>query len=272
MSIDLDVYFRRIGYSGDRKPTLDTLRALHRLHPQAIAFENLSPLLGHPVPLDADALHAKMVAGGRGGYCFEQNLLFASVLQELDFKLRVLTGWPRWGVAPETPRPRTHLLLLIDIDGQEWIADVGFGGNTLTGPLLLRSRDEQVTPHEPARIGRHDGAMMVQVKIGEEWRDLVAFDLGQQSFAELEMGNWYTSTHPKSRFKNELFAARAEPDRRYGLLGNVLTVHRLKGASERRRLASVSELRDALTDLIRIKLPADPSLDAVLARAAEASS
>src|SRR5581483_8518947 len=84
MSVDLDAYFARVGYDGPRKATLDTLRALHRLHPQAIAFENLSPLLGDPVPLDAAALHDKMVRNGRGGYCFEHNLLFASVLRRSD--------------------------------------------------------------------------------------------------------------------------------------------------------------------------------------------
>ena len=67
MTIDLDAYFKRIGYSGDRKPTLATLRELHRLQPAAIAFENLTPLMGDPVPLDAPSLHAKMAAGGRGG-------------------------------------------------------------------------------------------------------------------------------------------------------------------------------------------------------------
>jgi hypothetical protein len=70
--IDRDAYFERIGYDGARKPTLDTLRALHRLQPQVVAFENLDPLLGRPVRLDAPSLEQKLVHGGRGGYCFEQ--------------------------------------------------------------------------------------------------------------------------------------------------------------------------------------------------------
>ena len=71
--IDLDAYFRRIGYDGPRDASLETLRELHRLHPQAIPFENLDPLLGRPVNLDPASLQAKLVEGGRGGYCFEQN-------------------------------------------------------------------------------------------------------------------------------------------------------------------------------------------------------
>ena len=267
MSIDLDAYCKRVGYSGDRKPNLATLRELHRRQPQAIAFENLSPMMGQGVPIDAPSLHAKMVTGGRGGYCYEQNLLFASVLDALRFKFRYLTGWPRWQVAPGRPLPRTHLLLLVDIDGEDWLADVGFGGNTLTAPLLLRSRETQTTPHEPARIVDHDGHLMVQVQIGDEWQNLVEFGLEQQNFAELEMGNWFTSAYPRSRFKSGLFLARADEGRRHALSDNVLSMHRLGGETERRTLGSAVEIRDALTDIFRIRLPSDPALDKMLEHA-----
>jgi N-hydroxyarylamine O-acetyltransferase len=267
--IDLDAYFKRIGYSGDRKPTLALLRELHRLQPATIAFENLSPLMGLPVPIDAPSLHRKMVADGRGGYCYEQNLLLGSVLDTLGFTFRHVTGWPRWQVAPGRLLPRTHLLLLVTIDGKDWLADVGFGGNTLTAPLRLDERGEQPTPHEPARLIERDNRLVIQPKIKDEWHDLVAFGLEQQNFAELEMGNWFTSTHPRSRFRNELFMARSDTGVRYGLLDNVLTTHRLNGATERRTLANAAEMRDAITDVFRVRLPNDPQLNATLARCAE---
>ena len=40
-AIDLDAYLHRIGYTGARTPTLETLREMHLRHPQAIPFENL---------------------------------------------------------------------------------------------------------------------------------------------------------------------------------------------------------------------------------------
>ena len=267
--IDLDAYFKRIGYSGDRKPTLATLLELHRLQPAAIAFENLSPLMGQPVPIDAASLHKKMTADGRGGYCYEQNLLLASVLEALGFRFRHLTGWPRWQVAPGRLLPRTHLLLLVTIDDEDWLVDVGFGGNTLTAPLRLKERGEQPTPHEPARLIERDNALVIQPRIKNEWHDLVAFGLEHQNFAELEMGNWFTSTHPRSRFRNELFLARSDVGVRYGLLDNVFTTHKLNGASERRTLANAAEIRDAIVDIFHVRLPNDPQLNATLARCAE---
>jgi len=96
--IDLDAYFRRVGYDGPRDASLKTLRDLHYLHPQAIAFENLDPLLGRPVKLDPASLQEKLVEGGRGGYCFEHNTLFAGVLRTLGFTVQEATARVRWSV------------------------------------------------------------------------------------------------------------------------------------------------------------------------------
>ncbi|CAB4243795.1 protein of unknown function [Methylacidimicrobium sp. AP8] len=61
----LDRYFARIGYGVPASATLDTLSRLHALHPQAIPFENLDPLLGRPVRLDLDSIERKLVLAGR---------------------------------------------------------------------------------------------------------------------------------------------------------------------------------------------------------------
>ncbi len=66
-AFDLSAYFARISYDGPRTATLQTLRAIQLLHPQAIAFENLNPLLGLPVRLDVEliAAEADPLAPGR---------------------------------------------------------------------------------------------------------------------------------------------------------------------------------------------------------------
>ncbi len=85
--IDLNAYFQRIGYSGERTPTLKTLQSIHQHHAEAIAFENLNPFLKQPVPLDLKSLQQKLLHEGRGGYCFEQNLLLGSVLRAFGFQV-----------------------------------------------------------------------------------------------------------------------------------------------------------------------------------------
>lgn len=260
---DLDAYCRRIGYDGERAATLDVLRALHAHHTAAIPFENLNPLLGRPVRLDAESLHRKLVREGRGGYCFEQNHLFRDVLTTLGFTVVGLAGRVVWEGRVQA---RTHMLLRIDLDGQIYLTDVGFGAQVPTGPLLLEPDAEQSTPHESYRL-RRDGAEFVsEAKIRGTWRPLYRFDLQEQLPQDYEVGNWYTSCHPDSLFVHHLMAARTAPGRRYALRNNELAVHHLNGETERRTLTRAEDLRETLEADIRITLPDGPGVDELLQR------
>jgi N-hydroxyarylamine O-acetyltransferase len=262
---DLDAYFRRIGYAGDRTPTLETLAALHALHPTAIPFENLDTLRGAPIRLDVDSLQRKLVLERRGGYCFEQNLLFSHVLTSLGFRVIGLSARVLWERADDTPRPRTHMALLVPLKGEYYLCDVGFGGLTMTGPLLLTTEAEQRTPHETLRIAREGTEHMPQVSIRGQWRSLYSFDLQQQLQTDIEVLNFYVSQHPDSPFKSRLMAARRDGSRTLKLLDAELTIQPLEGAREQRRLRSVRELRGVLGELFRIDVPVDAALDAALA-------
>jgi N-hydroxyarylamine O-acetyltransferase len=128
--VDLVAYLARIDYAERLDPTVATLRNLHFAHATQIPFENLDILLGHPISLDLAALASKLVTARRGGYCFEQNTLFAAVLESLGFVVTRLAARVRFGST--AIRPRSHMLLSVAIDGVEWLADVGFGGEGLT--------------------------------------------------------------------------------------------------------------------------------------------
>ena len=132
MTLDINAYLQRIGFQGDRAPTLNTLKALQQLHLQTITFENLNPLLGRAVPLDSPALMDKLIHQRRGGYCFENNLLFLEVLTTLGFQARGITGRVYWNQPEDAWPPRSHMLLLVTIDGEDYLSDVGFGGMTPT--------------------------------------------------------------------------------------------------------------------------------------------
>lgn len=264
-AIDLDAYFRRIGYEGERTPTLETLHAIHVRHAVAIAFENLNPLLKQPVRLDLESLEQKMVRDGRGGYCYEQNLLFSHVLKALGFRVAGLKAAVLWNAPEDDIPPRTHMLLRVDLAEGPYIADVGFGGLTLTGPLRLQPDIEQATPHEPFRLLRAGEDFLMQAKLRGEWKPLYHFDLQEQVPRDYEIINWYYSSNPDSLFVSGLMVARAAADRRYALLNNELAVHRLNG-TERRSLRNAAEMRETLARDFRLTLPDAPELDAVLQR------
>ena len=267
-AIDLDAYFERIGYTGPRTPTLDALRGIHLRHAQAIPFENLNPFLGWPVHLDPQSLQQKLVHDGRGGYCFEQNLLLSHALQGVGFDVTGLAARVAWDAPENAVRPRSHMLLLINLDGAPYIADVGFGGLTLTGPLRLQADIEQATPHEPFRLIGTGDEFLLQAQFGGTWRTLYRFGLQEQLLPDYEVTNWYLSNHPESRFVTRLIAARPDADRRYALLNNELAVHHLNGRTERRVLASTAELQETLRTVFRVRLPDSPDLQTALTRLA----
>lgn len=265
-AFDLDAYLNRIGYAGERTPSLDTLAAIHLRHTENIAFENLDPYLKRPVRLDIASIQQKLVHSGRGGYCFEQNLLLSYALQALGFEITNLAARVLWGAPAGRVGPRSHMLLLIKLYGEPYVADVGFGGQTLTSPLRLEAGIEQTTPHGTFRLLSAGETFVMQAEIRGDWMPLYRFDLQEQFPSDYEVTNWYLSNHPDSRFVKGLLAARSTPDCRYALENNRFTVYYLSGETERHILTTPAELRTVLEQNFKLTLTDLPDLDAALAR------
>ena len=265
--LDLDAYFERIGYRGDARPTLETLARLHALHAEAIPFENLSVFLREEVPLDLASLQRKLVADGRGGWCFEHNLLFAHVLRGLGFALRMLAARVIWTAAPNEVRPRSHMLLQLQLPDGDHIADVGFGGLGLTAPLRLPGEVGQRTQDPPFRLTQPSpGNYLLEAQVGGDWEDLYVFDLHEQTLPDYEVSNWYLANHPKSYFVSGIMAARVEAGARHALRSLRHAIHRPGMPSESRVIESVEDLRRTLSGPFRIRLPETPELDRRFAR------
>jgi len=264
MPLRLQDYLAKIGFDAEPTPTRSTLDTLARLHPGAIAFENLDPMLGTVVQLDLEALQAKLVDEGRGGYCFEHNLLLAEVLRTIGFSVTMLSARVLWG-APDRVGPRSHMLLRVDLDGEPLIVDAGFGGVTLTGVLRLRGDVEQPTPHEPFRLrAEPEGCHRLEVQLDGHWKPLYRFDQQSQQRIDYEVASWFLCTHPDSSFRRTLMAARAFDDGRHALRDNVWTVYEAGRQSRRTVLDRPDDLADVLTTTFGISVPTSPKLDSLL--------
>ncbi len=254
--LDLDAYFARIGYDGPTEPTLPVLHALTAAHAQAIPFENLDVLLGQRIRLDPAALHDKLVLKRRGGYCFEQNGLLLHVLSALGFRVAPLSARVRLDRPRDFVPARTHLFLRVELDGESWLTDVGVGALSLTCAIRLVTDTEQGTPHETRRIVREDGRYFHQAQLGSEWADVYEFTLEQMPLIDREVGNWFTSTHPDSHFKNRLVVARAAPNGvRVTLLNDVLSVRQRDGKAAKHQLQTPDQLLDALREHFDLHFP-----------------
>ncbi len=264
--VNLNAYFERIGFAGSIAPTLATLEMLHALHPAAIPFENLSSLMGEPVALDQPSIERKLLANRRGGYCFEHNLLFRRILEDLDYGTRPLLARAVWNDPEGRHNPPSHLLLLVEINGQNYIADVGWGGLTLTTPLRLRADVEQTTPHESFRLTGGDPDWTLEVRIGEDWRQVYVFNLDEATEAEIAQINQRLATDPASPFTQELRVALSPGGQRLKLHNARFTIQPVDGEKQQRNISGIESLRSVLTEEFGITLPNDERLEPALAR------
>jgi N-hydroxyarylamine O-acetyltransferase len=253
---DLDAYFRRIRYTGPRLPSLATLRALHLHHVLAIPFENLDVLLGRTIALDLPALERKLVHDRRGGYCYEQNTFFGAVLRALGFEVTQLIARVRWQVPPERGTPRSHMILRIDVNGEAWIVDVGFGSIGLTAPIRFTPDIEQPTPHEPRRLIRRGDYFVHQVRLDQDWHDVFQFTPDPVPAIDYEVANWFTNKHPQSHFQSNLIVARVVPEGRVVLFNREFTSRRTAGGVEKREVSSPEEVLAILATHFDLQFPA----------------
>jgi N-hydroxyarylamine O-acetyltransferase len=265
-TFDLSAYLERIGWDGTVTPSLETLMAIAERHPSAIPFENLNAYLRRPVALDLASLQTKLVRGGRGGWCYEHNLLLGNALSAIGFHPTGLGARVIWNMPAGVVNARSHMVLLLELSGRRFIVDAGFGGLTLTAPLRLEAHVEQDTPHGRFRLQPIEGDFAVEAEVAGQWRPLYRFDLQPQRIADYEVSSWYLCNHPASHFLTGVMAARTAAATRHTLRGCELSAHYNGRPSEHRVLTSGRELRDVLETTFGIDVPRGPDVDAALDR------
>jgi N-hydroxyarylamine O-acetyltransferase len=266
----LAAYCQRIGLAAPPAADAAGLELLQATHRRMIAFENLDVRLGRPLALDSEGVFAKLVTGGRGGYCFEHNRLFADRLADLGLATRPLLARVRLGQPAEACPPRAHMLLLADLSGDAWIADVGFGGSYVPA-LPLSDGAEAATAdgarHRLRRIGEpgtlagewlleRAGPMATPgghaVPDGG-WQAQYSFDLTEVAEADIAQANHWTATAPASRFTELHIVTRVLPDGFASLVDRSLTVSR-RGLSEAREIENRQAYGKVLRDMFGLAL------------------
>ena len=219
----LELYFKRIQYSQSPSVNLQTLQDLHLLHLQHIPYENLSVFCHQPVSLDQQTLTEKMLLRQRGGYCFEQNGLFLMVLAELGFKChpnmaRVHRNRPQ-------PGGRTHHVNFVELEGQSWLCDVGFGGSGFRYPLRLQCDVEVEQLGEIYRFHESDvHGFYLQKKIEQVWYPLYTFKIEPAMPIDMEMANFYTSNSADYVFRKSIIGTKMTSRGRVTLLDHTFKV------------------------------------------------
>lgn len=242
----LEAYLERVQYQGPTSADWATLAALQRCHLAAIPYENIDVLEGRSVDLSIPALLAKLVLAGRGGYCFEQNRLFGAALLEIGFEVRPVLVRVLWHHPPGAPRPsKSHLTLVVRINDEDWLVDVGFGGSVPDQPLRLVLNHVQDTRHDKYRFMQGAEGLQLQIERDRIWEAAFEMTDGLVADADLEVANWHTSTHPQSWFRSTLAVSLCTDEARYNLYNRQFSIRRPSQPVEYQELDD-AQLRDVL--------------------------
>jgi N-hydroxyarylamine O-acetyltransferase len=258
--LDPHAYLERIHFSGELdlgalQPTASLLGALHQAHLLAVPFENLSIHYGQPITLKDETLYEKIVRRRRGGFCYELNGLFAWLLRRLGFTVTLLSArvaQPDGGFSPEFD----HLTLQAqDMEGVDWVADVGFG-DSFRFPLRLQSDLEQDGGDGYTYLlgtDAADASWLVRRRGEEDWEAQYRFSLRPHLMADFVERCQFQQTSPESHFTQRRICSLALPDGRVTLsdLRLITTVH---GARDERELGSEDEYRYVLAERFGMSL------------------
>ncbi|WP_031478149.1 arylamine N-acetyltransferase family protein [Streptomyces bicolor] len=262
---DVDAYFRRIGWEGERRADVATLRGVHLAHMRGIPFENLDALRRTAPSLEPADLMAKLVHSRRGGYCYEHNTLFACALEALGFQVTRLAARVVVGADRIESRPRTHMALLVEAPGdpQPYLADVGFGAiGALLEPVPLTAGVEFRDAERRHRLAHapHDGPLELWLlqahdRVKDDWTDQYAFTLEPFEKPDFEVINWHIGTNPRSPFTQRVYVQSVTAERHLLLNGRLLTQTRADGAVVEREMTDEARVRRLLDEEFGIDVP-----------------
>ena len=221
-NFQLDAYFHRIGFSGRVEPTLETVSALMRCQLFSVPFENLDVQAGKIVSLVPEQIVDKIIHRQRGGYCYEVNGLFAMALQAIGIPYQFVAARPM--IYP-VRRPRTHMAIIAQVDGGEWLCDLGFGSYGIRMPMSLGLLGTEVRQDFDTFMlsAINDREYLLQAWVKDAWMNQYAFDLWPQEWIDFAPANYLNSTHPDAIFVQKRLIVLHRPTGRDMLVGDRLT-------------------------------------------------
>jgi N-hydroxyarylamine O-acetyltransferase len=250
-------YLQRLGVARPAAADAAALRELHRAHQVAVPFENLSIHLSEPVSLDEADLADKIVARGRGGFCYELNGAFALLLEALGAQVTRLAARVFSDGRPGPPFDHLALAVRLPDGSGPWLADVGFGSHS-DYPLLLDSRDEQDDPAARFLIADADHGDVDVLKDGEpQYR----IEPRERSLADFAATCWYQQTSPSSHFTRGTVCSRRTADGRISVSDRTL-IRTSGGTRTEQHLASDDDVLAAYREHFGIVLPRAPRIPA----------
>jgi N-hydroxyarylamine O-acetyltransferase len=227
-NFDLQSYFSRTGFQRTAAADFATVKEMMRCQLFSVPFENLDVQGGKVVSLVPEEIYSKIVERGRGGYCYEVNGLFAMALEAIGIPYRFVAARP---MTYPVRRPKTHMAIVVTLDGEEWLCDLGFGSYGIREPINLKWLDRDIRQDfDTFKLTRiPEQVYLLQSLTDGCWKNLYEFNLSPQEWVDFEPANYLNSTHPDSIFVRNLMVVLQTSSGK-----EILTSYYFKSVSEDR--------------------------------------
>ncbi|WP_445148308.1 arylamine N-acetyltransferase family protein [Baekduia sp. Peel2402] len=238
----------------DERPAADAagLAVVHRRFLERVSYDGLTAQLGEHTPLEADRLVERLLATGRGGYCFEINTVLAALLEGLGFEVERREGVVDAREAFAGGAPTNHQALVVRAAGEAFICDAGWGEGFLE-PLALAPGTSSRGSLEWVVERTQDGGWWVQQHM---WGSTPGFRFGDEVVATsvYEPHHVRLATTPDSSFVQTLVVQKPLDDRIVTLRARTLSE---KGPDvDVKRVLDEEAFAQALTETFNINLDA----------------
>jgi len=245
--LDINVYLQRINYAGHVSVTFESLRELHRCHVMAIPFEALDVQWKRPISVDLEDIFDKVIVNKRGGLCYELNYLFAHFLRTVGFDVTMVSAriFERGEFGPEFD----HMALIVRLEEEEWLLDVGYG-DLFIEPLKLRSTEVQPDQFKDYRVELQPNGRFLLVealKNSERFRNKYSFDLVPREVSEFVEQCLIKQTSPESHFVKNIICTIPTETGRKTILNNTLKV-KSNDQTEQVKIESEEQMLEILRD------------------------
>ncbi len=217
----LAAYFKRIGFAREPQADIATVREMMRCQLFSVPFENLDVQAGKVVSLVPEDIVSKVLYQQRGGYCYEVNGVFAMALEALGIPYQFVAARPMFY---PVRRPKTHMAIVITLDGEQWLCDLGFGSYGIRAPMQLGVLDAEVRQDSDMfMLSKADSQeYLLKAWVNGEWLNQYGFNLYPQEWIDFGPANYLNSTHPDAIFVQKLLVVLHTPIGRKILFGDSL--------------------------------------------------
>jgi len=253
--MDVDAMLDRIDYGGATSVDTDVLAALQRAFLLSVPFENLDIHIGRKIVLGSGLQQAKIVDEGRGGFCYECNSVFNDLLNALGFESRMANAQMMMGGDPSPPYD--HMVLVVRVNGDEYLVDVGNGGS-VRSPMRIGASEVAETPEGVSyRLGEYQDERTLDSRSpGEDWIHRFVFSPEACKLSEFEPRCEFQQTSPDSHFLKGRVTTLATRDGRISMIDRTLKVQVGETVIEERQMIDDADYHRTLEDAFGIVLPA----------------